>query len=69
MNIRGRSRAYNIPPVTEIGGDIYDRTTATDVSIIIITTEIPVATKEATTPRNRSTTILTRPTTSISSKI
>ena len=34
--IRGRSRAYNFPPITEIGGEIGDRTTTNDMSIITI---------------------------------
>ena len=29
--IQLRPRYYNVPPVTEIGGDIYDRTTVSDV--------------------------------------
>ena len=37
ITIRGRPITYNIPPVTEIGGDINDGTTATDLSIITMT--------------------------------
>ena len=33
-NILGRPRDSNVHPVTEIGGDLYDETTATDASII-----------------------------------
>ena len=34
---RGRPIAYNVPPITEVGGDIDDGTIATDVSIIEMT--------------------------------
>ena len=66
--IQVRPKAYNVPPVTKIGGEIDDRTTATDVSIITITTEIPVATKAYTTSTKISTTRVTRSNTSISSQ-
>ena len=46
--IRGRSRVSNVPPVTEIVGQVDDVTTATDVSIIKLTTEISLAAKAAT---------------------
>ena len=46
--IRGRPRVSNVPPVTEIVGQVDDVTTATDVSIIKMTTEISLAAKAAT---------------------
>ena len=67
-NIRGRPRAYNVPPVTEFGGEIDDGTTATDVSIIKMTPSSTVATKAENTCKNRSTTRVNRSTTSISSQ-
>ena len=60
MTIRGRPRTSNIPHVTETGGEIYDRTVATDISIITMKPEIPVATKSDTTYTNISTTRVTR---------
>ena len=66
--IRGIPRASNVPPVTEIGGEIDYGPTATNVSIITMTPEIPVATKSATIFTNISTTRVTISTTSISSQ-
>ena len=63
--IQGRPRASDVPPVSEIGGEIGDETTATDVSIITMTPASPVATKATATSTNRST---TRSITSISSQ-
>ena len=60
------SRASSFPPVIEIGGDIGDGTTATDVSINTMTPSSPVETKSDTTYTNISTTIVTRSTTGIS---
>ena len=64
-----RSKGSNIPPVTEIGGDIDDGNTATDVSIIKMTPTSLVSTKSATISINRSTPRVTRSTTIISSQI
>ena len=61
---RERPRAFNIPPVTEIDGEIDDGTTATDVSIITMTPTTPLLTKAAL----RSTTRVTRSTNSLSSQ-
>ena len=66
--IKGITIYYNVPPVTEIGGEIDIRTTATDMTIITTPPASPVATKSAKMFTNRSTTILTRPNTSVSSK-
>ena len=68
-NILGIPKASNVPPVTEIGGDIDDGTAATDVSINTTTPLSPVATKAATTSTNISKTRVTISTTSISSKV
>ena len=48
----GGPKEYNAHTVTEIGGDIYYKTTATDVSIMIMTLESTLAIKEATTYKN-----------------
>ena len=44
---QGITRDLNVPPVTEIGGEIDDETTATDVSIVTMTPAIPLETKVA----------------------
>ena len=66
--ILGRPKDYNVPPVTELGGKLDDRTTSTDVSIITTASSSPVATKAAMAPTNISTTRVTISTTSIPSK-
>ena len=65
-NIWGIPRAYNFPPVTKLVGGIHDGTASTYFSIITMTPAIPVATNSATKSTNRSTSIITRSTTSIS---
>ena len=66
MDLVGRPRGSNVPPVTEIGGAIDDGNIATDVSIIKMTPASPVATKAYTTSTSISSDRVTRPTTSIS---
>ena len=66
--IRGRPRDYDVPPVTETGGQIDYGTTDTDISIIKITPESTVATNAANRFTDRSTIIIKGSTTSISSQ-
>ena len=63
--ILGRPKDYNVPPVTELGGKLDDRTTSTDVSIIAMTPETTEATKSATIFTHISTTGVNISTTSI----
>ena len=62
---QGIPRASNVPSATEIGGDINDGTTGTDVLIITMTQEILVLKKLATTSTNISIAKVSRSTTSI----
>ena len=57
-----------MPHVNEIVGDMYDVTAATDVTMVTMTLVIPLVAKADTAYTKRSTTIVTRSTTSISSK-
>ena len=59
-NIPGRTRYSNVPPVTEIYGDIECGTKSTYVSIVTITPSSPVATNTSTISTNISTTRGTR---------
>ena len=68
MTTQGRPGYYNVPTVTEIGVYIDDGTTATNLSIITMTPQSPVAIKTYTTSTNIPTTRLTISTTSMSSQ-
>ena len=67
-NIWRTPTTSNAPTVTEIGGDIDDENTSTDVSVVTMTPVSPAATNAATTSTNRSKTRVTISTTSISSQ-